>query len=173
MKPILALFALSALAVASLPMSNQLSRNPAPIPQVVTTPATPAASMTPASTVLEHDAVSTVVPSFIAPHEFNAYADDETRCHICGHGPDYSGHVEPKPEPFDFNCPTCKGAGLYHGAICPTCDGASNALRPKHLSELKAPVCATCAPAARQPAMVQRQYKPQTRRGIFNGRFRR
>ncbi len=120
------------------------------------------ASMKPASKATSPQEVEVVaVPSFIAPHEFSAYADDESRCWICGHGKD--GHFVPEPEPFDFNCPTCKGAGLYHGAICPTCDGASNALRPKHLSELKSPPAH--APAYRpQPATVPRQYVPVRRR---------
>lgn len=30
-----------------------------------------------------------------------------------------------------FNCPTCKGEGIYFGALCPTCDGASAATLTK------------------------------------------
>jgi len=37
----------------------------------------------------------------------------------------------------DFDCPTCHGVGTFHGAMCPTCDGACNAL--KAAAEVLAP----------------------------------
>ncbi len=98
-----------------------------------------------------------------------------------------SAVVFQQPELSAFNCPTCKGTGIYYGALCPTCDGAANAARPNiELPRTQPPA----SPLPPQPAstggrttfanysacgpngcgQAMQQYQPQPRRGLFGRR---
>lgn len=58
-------------------------------------------------------------------HVFLGYADNDKICGICDKPENDAIHMK-MPEVDWTTCQICKGTGLLHGALCPTCDGASN-----------------------------------------------